>query len=239
MSNEGEDYQPKHSSIEEVLKEWKYYAEIARTPGMRIQGEWQLFNDLAQDINFFMNRDFNWPKTILHANSITDLKSRAVYLLERKAACDILNTSQGVDFVKNCQIEIDKLRSIIELNPGHSENNYQASNFMATFTNNQVVLIFHYFMKFINVSIGNQIDRSSVAKFIHLILNKEFTNVSNSDIYDRLGSAPNSTNDTTLIGDLKIIRPLFEKVQLDVIVKFIDDELSMARSEKKRNQPKK
>lgn len=104
---------------------------------------------------------------------------------------------------------------------------------MGDFNNSQLVLIFYYFFKYCGIEPRNTIDIAPMAKFIHLITGKEFTNTSNSDFYKKLQKVPNFKTEKELIKDLQRIKPLFERVQLSEIVKMIDNELDVARSEMK------
>jgi hypothetical protein len=102
---------------------------------------------------------------------------------------------------------------------------------LGTYTNGQIVLIFYYFYEYCKLK-TIVIDKTTLAKFIHLVVDKEFTTTTNSDIYNKLSKAPNFGGDKKLIENLEIIKPLFEKVKLDEIVKMINNELITAHKEK-------
>lgn len=102
---------------------------------------------------------------------------------------------------------------------------------LESFTNSQVVLIFYFFFKYAGIEPRKDLDVAPIAKFIHLITGKNFTGTANSDVYKKLQKAPNFKTDKALIEDLKDIKSLFMKVELNEIVKMIDNEIDIARSE--------
>lgn len=104
------------------------------------------------------------------------------------------------------------------------------------FSNNQLTLIFYYFFTGLGLKIRTDIDITAMAKFIHVVSNKEYTKISNSDFYKRLRKAPNFVTDPELIKDLEIIKPIFEKVEMKNVVSLIDTEIAKARVEIKRKK---
>lgn len=50
------------------------------------------------------------------------------------------------------------------------------------------------------------------------------------DFYKKLSKAPNHVSDKSLIDDLNHIKPLFQKVELNEIVKMIDNEIDQCRT---------
>ena len=102
------------------------------------------------------------------------------------------------------------------------------------YTNSQLTLIFYYFFKGNGMEVRKDINIAPVAKFMHLITGKEFTATTNSEFYKKLQKAPNFKSDKELIKDLEVIKPLFEGVQLNDIVKLIDDEIAIAKRENKK-----
>ena len=106
-------------------------------------------------------------------------------------------------------------------------------------TNNQIVLVFYYFLMSIGIKFRQDIDISHLAKFIHLIGCKELKSVNNSDIYKRLKKAPNFVKDKELIKDLEAIKPLFIKNDLKSVIQLINNEIDTAQSEiKLEKKPK-
>lgn len=104
------------------------------------------------------------------------------------------------------------------------------------YSNSQLVLIFYYFFKQSGLEPRISIDIAPIAKFLHLVTGKDFKAITHSDIYKKLQKAPNVKSDKAIISDLESIKPLFQKVQLNEIVKMIDNEIEMARAESKRNR---
>ena len=103
------------------------------------------------------------------------------------------------------------------------------------FTNSQIVLLFYYFFVYTGLKPRKEVDIAPLAKFMHIITGKDFTKVANSDFYKKLQKAPNFKSDRELIKDLTAIKPLFEKAQLAEIVKMIDNEIDIARTEKQND----
>ena len=106
------------------------------------------------------------------------------------------------------------------------------------YTNSQLVLIFYYFFKQNGLEPRVNIDISPIAKFIHLITGKEFKAVTSSDFYKKLQTVPNFKTDKELINDLEAIKPLFKMVQLNEVVKMIENEIDLARNEMKQAKRK-
>ena len=94
-------------------------------------------------------------------------------------------------------------------------------------------MIFYYFLTHdCKINIGSDVDTSKVAKFIHLITDKKFTSIQNSEIYKKLSKAPNykSKIDKQIlkskIDDLKTIKPLLVAYKLKSTVELIDKEIA-------------
>jgi len=101
---------------------------------------------------------------------------------------------------------------------------------LGEYTNSQLVLIFYYFFKFNGFEPRVSIDIAPIAKFLHLITGKKYTNTQSSDFYKKLSKAPNHISDKSLIEDLNTIKSLFQKVELNEIVKMIDNEIDQCRT---------
>ena len=101
---------------------------------------------------------------------------------------------------------------------------------LGEYSNSQLVLIFYYFFKYSGIEPRVSTDIAPIAKFLHLITGKEFSNTQSSDFYKKLSKAPNHVCDKSLIDDLNHIKPLFQKVELNEIVKMIDNEIDQCRT---------
>lgn len=101
---------------------------------------------------------------------------------------------------------------------------------LGEFTNSQLVLIFYYFFKYSGIELRVNTDVAPIAKFLHLVTGKEFSNTQSSDFYKKLSKAPNHISDKNLIDDLNHIKPLFQKVELNEIVKMVDNEIDQCRT---------
>ena len=187
---------------------------------------------------------YDFKKVKLHLNTLQDRSKKIQYLIEIKNEYqqDILtnsgyeNIEQGT-FDQKCDMEIVKLRELSSLE--QPLNNPKSQQQFDRFTNSQIVLIFYYFFKFNGLEPRVSIDIAPIAKFIHLITGKDFTTIPNSDFYKKLKSVPNFKSDKDLMIDLEVIKPFFKTVQLNEIVKMIENEIDQARTELNQNRKKK
>lgn len=74
------------------------------------------------------------------------------------------------------------------------------------------------------------IDLASVGRFMHLLLDKPYKSLQNSDLYKRLQTAPNFENKSALIRDLEHIKPFFFRVAWQAPLQLIDNDLLKARN---------
>ena len=114
-----------------------------------------------------------------------------------------------------------------------SADQVKSKSVFANYSISQQVLIFYYFLTHdCKINIGSDVDTSKVAKFIHLITDKKFTSIQNSEIYKKLSKAPNykSKIDKQIlkskIDDLKTIKPLLIAYKLKSTVELIDKEIA-------------
>jgi hypothetical protein len=181
--------------------------------------------------------EYNWNKTIIHLETLPELKDRIVYLIEQKTR---YKQESGYDFEhpnfgEKCELEIKKLKALIEI---QNSTQPKAKPQLGGYTNSQLVLIFYYFFKQNGIEPRVNIDISPIAKFIHLITGKELKAVTSSDFYKKLLTVPNFKTDKELINDLEVIKPLFKMVQLNEVVKMIENEIDLARIEMKQAKKK-
>jgi hypothetical protein len=114
-----------------------------------------------------------------------------------------------------------------------SADQVKSKSVFANYSNTQQTLIFYYFLTHdCKINIGSDVDTSKVAKFIHLITDKKFTSIQNSEIYKKLSKAPNYKSKTdkqilkSKIDDLETIKPLLVAYKLKSTVEFIDKEIA-------------
>jgi len=187
---------------------------------------------------------YDFKKIKLHLETLTVGNMKIQYLIEIKNEYqqDILthSTFENIEkgtFDQKCDMEIAKLRELSSLE--QPLNNPKSQQQFDRFTNSQIVLIFYYFFKFNGLEPRVSIDIAPIAKFIHLITGKDFTTIPNSDFYKKLKSVPNFKSDKDLMIDLEVIKPFFKTVQLNEIVKMIENEIDQARTELNQNRKKK
>ena len=139
-----------------------------------------------------------------------------------------LNIAMPNIFIENINIKkIKNLDSVKMYRLIHklTERSF-TKNLIYNCTSSQLVLIFYYSFKYLGIEPRVNINISSAAKLAHLILNKEFSSINNSDIYKKFQQAPHLKNSKELTKDLEVIKPLFQKAQLNGIVKILDKEMA-------------
>jgi hypothetical protein len=77
----------------------------------------------------------------------------------------------------------------------------------------------------------NEVNTSGIARFIHLLTGTKYTSIQNSEIYKKYQRMPNYKKGTHLITDLKFIRPFFEELNLEEVVKLINAEIAREMKE--------
>lgn len=175
---------------------------------------------------------YDFQKVKQHIETLTTVKDKILYLTEIKT--DFLQNKSswdldlGTPFDRKCELEIKKLNEVLKLETATSTPKAKPS--LGEFSNSQLVLIFYYFFKYSGIEPRVNTDIAPIAKFLHLITGKEFSNTQSSDFYKKLSKAPNHVSDKSLIDDLNHIKPLFQKVELNEIVKMIDNEIDQCRT---------
>lgn len=186
---------------------------------------------------------YDFQKVKQHIETLTTVKDKIKYLIEIKTDYkqntndwDVWEYGKVNTFDAKCDMEIDKLQRLFKLETATTTP--KAKPQLGGYTNSQLVLIFYYFFKQNGLEPRVSIDISPMAKFIHLITGKEFKAVTSSDFYKKLQTVPNFKTDKELINDLEAIKPLFKMVQLNEVVKMIENEIDLARNEVKQAKKK-
>ncbi len=185
----------------------------------------------------------DWNRTVKHLESLQTINEKIKFLIKQKT--DYKQSVSGFDFSdwnetpfdKKCELEIQKLRQYAELEA--TDFSSKSKQQLEGFTNSQLVLIFYYFFKQNGLEPRINIDIAPIAKFIHLVTGKEFKATTHSDFYTKLRTVPNFKTDKELINDLEFIKPMFQSVQLNEIVKMIENEIDKARNEIKQQRKNK
>ncbi len=141
-------------------------------------------------------------------------------------------TKEGNNFESN-EVKNETKEQEEKLEPQENQTTLKANNVLSQFSNSQLVLIFYYFFESLGIKIRKDTDIAPIAKFMHLVLGKDFTYIQNSDFYQKLCKAPNYLSDKNLMRELNIIKNLFEKVELSEAVKLIDSEIERCKREMK------
>lgn len=186
---------------------------------------------------------YDFERVKKHLETLTDAKAKIKYLIEIKTEYrqnttdwNVWEHRDGKTFDAKCEMEISKIKNLLSLEQPPTQP--KAKPRLGEYTNSQLVLIFYYFFKQNGLEPRKNIDISPLAKFIHLITGKEFKAVTSSDFYKKLQTVPNFKTDKELINDLEAIKPLFKIVQLNEVVKMIENEIDLARNEMKQAKRK-
>lgn len=187
--------------------------------------------ETSNDATFFK---WEFEKTKEHLETLPSVIEKIKYLYKEKADYEQcigeISLCAGPSYIQKCEVEINHLKELLELEEkGLSTRKHEP--ILISYTNSQLVLIFYYFLKSCGVEPRVSADVAPIAKFLHLITGKNFTTVANSDFYKKLQHVPNFKKDKELIKDLEAIKPMFQTVQLTEVVKMIDNEIDMARSQ--------
>lgn len=184
---------------------------------------------------------YSFEKVKKHLETISFLTEKLKYLIEIKTEYrqntndwDARRQVLGNTFDVKCDMEISKIKSLLALEQPPTQP--KAEPQLGRYSNSQLVLIFYYFFKFNGIEPRVNSDIAPIAKFIHLIVGKEYKNITSSDFYQKLREVPNFKTDKELIKDLNKIKPQFKKVELNEIVKMIDNEIDQARTELKQRK---
>ncbi len=186
---------------------------------------------------------YDFERVKKHLETLPDAKAKIKYLIEIKTEYrqnttdwDVWEHRYGKTFDAKCEMEISKIKNLLSLEQPPSQP--KAKPQLGGYTNSQLVLIFYYFFKQNGLEPRVNIDISPIVKFIHLITGKEFKAVTSSGFYKKLQAVPNFKTDKELINDLEAIKPLFKMVQLNEVVKMIENEIDLARNEMKQAKRK-
>lgn len=202
----------------------------------------KLYYSLLKDTDNTDQR-FKFENVKFELEKINNINEKIKYLIEVTTTfkqkfiqfdSDELYSRHEPTFLKQCELELDKLKQLdqFEIRSDLSQDVISSVNF----TNSQNVLIYYYFFKANGLEAPHNVTIASIAKFVHLITGKSFSKLDNSEFYKKLKTAPNFKKDAGLIKDLEIIKPFFQKVELVEIVKMIDNELVIARTERKNKE---
>lgn len=181
---------------------------------------------------------YDFQKVKHHIETLATVKDKILYLTEIKTDFlqneSYLDYDLGTPFDHKCELEIKKLNEALKLEAYTTTPKTKPR--LGEYSNSQLVLIFYYFFTYSGIEPRVNTDIAPIAKFLHLITGKEFSNTQSSDFYKKLLKAPNHIGDKNLIDDLNHIKPLFQKVELNEIVKMIDNEIDQCRTEIKETK---
>jgi hypothetical protein len=166
---------------------------------------WYLSTLNSYEIRPFLEFHFNNS----FANDLKNFKSFIKFTIAEDRNEIIPEFSREVAFE-----EVDKFRIYeIEANP------------LSGLTQNQVVLLVYFYLESMGVE-KSLIDKSSVARFIHLLVGKPLTKLQNSNIYAKVKKYPNFVEDKYLKDDLIIVKKILDDFGLSTASQLVIVEIS-------------
>ena len=98
----------------------------------------------------------------------------------------------------------------------------------APLTNSQMVLSLYYLLKAQGKALRGTVDLATIARFMHLLLGKEYITLHNSDLYRKLQLVPELQSRPALLKDLQLLQPLFEQVELSAVARLVEQAITIA-----------
>ncbi len=109
-------------------------------------------------------------------------------------------------------------------------NSHHEPSTRPSLTTSQLVLVFYYGLVNLGILPRNHIDIAPIARFMHVITDKSYKNIDNSEYYKKLKRVPNFKTAPFLIKDLEVIKPHLLQVELKEVALLLDldEELKLA-----------
>jgi hypothetical protein len=97
-------------------------------------------------------------------------------------------------------------------------------------TTSQLVLVFHYTLVSLGIIPRKHIDIAPIARFMHVITDRPYINIDNSDYYKKLKRVPHFKTARSLIKDVEVIKRQLLEVGLKEVALLLelDEELKLA-----------
>ncbi|MHB9147434.1 MAG: hypothetical protein ACYC2U_03280 [Candidatus Amoebophilus sp.] len=135
-------------------------------------------------------------------------------------------TNVYIEKVEN--LHMGKVRPTI---PSYSKKvtDYHEPSYTSPLTNSQLVLACYYVLISWGIQPRVNLDIAQVARFIHLVTSKPYTQIKNSEFYKKLQKAPELKSTKELVKDLQLIKILLGELELAEASLLVDKELTLAR----------
>lgn len=187
-----------------------------------------LFDWLAQLESYLPNEDRYFLLTRIASGLDCNKEPQALLFEEIEKERDWLK-SLGV----KQELPIERVEAPAPTTPAAPVQQAEPLFGVEALTNNQLTNLLHFILK----NFGANLDRKSgeipkAAKVLHLLTGKPFTQIANSDYYQRLLQAPEgkeSKDKTSQLKDLKKLQELFEKYQLNEIAKDVEQAIRQVK----------
>lgn len=128
-------------------------------------------------------------------------------------------------------IYIDQVENLYTENPKPDVARSCKTDNGHTLTNSQLALASHFVFKSLGFYSRVNVDMALIARFIHLLADKPYTKIHNSDFYKKLKKAPNFKADRELIKDLELVKIELLKVDFKEAALLVEKEILIARQE--------
>lgn len=92
-----------------------------------------------------------------------------------------------------------------------------------TLTNSQVALSLYYMLRANGQELRGAVDLADIARYMHLLTGKKYTNIHNSSLYKRLQTVPESKGTQSMLKDLQLLHELFVQVELDEVAQLLQE----------------
>lgn len=182
-----------------------------------LQSELEVFQDIFDHLERLLDLNYT-PSSFQEFSFEKDYrryqKELNMFVPQERA---YISTERKINFLNK---KMDRFRqpndsSALELFP--SDGKYKR-----IYTTNQITLIFHYF--FSAKFLSKALDKTDIARFIHITTDRKFTKIANSDIYKRLKKVPGEGTPQGL-KDLKMVMNLFLEFGLPEVAENVKKDI--------------
>jgi|GEM_PF-5188090 hypothetical protein len=191
------------------------------TSRLKIETEEQKANSSTDEFLRLRNKYHN--PTI---DDILEMETEEAFKILSDPFADFMaNNLEELLEVKNDVLLLTRLRdeNPVKLESSRNESSIPINGIK---TQSQIILLVHFYIKSMGIDLVN-IDKTDLAKFIHLLLGKPCKRMQNSEIYKKVRIAPNFIRDKALASDLRIVKKVFELYDLSKAIKLVDEEIAM------------
>jgi hypothetical protein len=153
-----------------------------------------------------------------HLDSLMAVEEKLLFLNDLEETMTGFNNPMPDEinpFYDNAEL-LDKIFEVLySFKEKFAHNNKLAVINKTNFTDQQLILILYVVFKTVDIDISNaaHFNQTTLARLFHILTDSTFTKVQNSKFYSLIRLAPNfkGRKSQTLIDDLEVIKPYFER----------------------------